>query len=188
MEATSRPNLPKGVISLGVVSLLNDAASEAIYPFLPAFIATLGGGPETLGVIEGAAEAVASSLKLGSGFIADRTRRLKGLAALGYGLANLVRPLLAIARAPMHVLAIRTTDRIGKGLRTPPRDALLAAQVGPELRGRAFGFHRAMDHTGAFIGPALAFLLVRGGLPLRHLFAWSAVPGALAVLVLLLQV
>jgi MFS family permease len=184
----NRPRLPSTVVALGVVSLLNDAASEAIYPLLPAFLASLGGGPALLGVIEGVADATASLVKLASGWLADRAGRSKSLTVAGYVLANLVRPLTALAQLWWHLLAIRFCDRVGKGIRSPPRDALLAAAAPLALRGRAFGFHRAMDHTGALVGAGAAWLLLAAHLPLRQLFAWTALPGGLAVAVLIASV
>ena len=179
-----KANLPETVVALGVVSLLNDAASEMIYPLLPAFIATLGGGPEALGIIEGVADATAALLKLVSGVIADRAGKLKLLALGGYTVANILRPLISLATSWWHVLAVRWGDRIGKGIRTTPRDALLAAATPAEQRGRAFGFHRSMDHAGAFIGSGVAALLLWRDVPMAHIFAWTAIPGALAVLLL----
>jgi MFS family permease len=179
-----KAKLPETVVALGVVSLLNDAASEMIYPLLPAFIATLGGGPEALGIIEGVADATAALLKMISGVIADRAGRLKALALGGYTLANALRPLIALATSWWHVLAVRWGDRIGKGIRTTPRDALLASATPKEQLGRAFGFHRAMDNAGAFIGSGIAALLLWQNVPMARIFAWTAIPGGLAVLLL----
>jgi MFS family permease len=179
-----KPRLPETVVALGVVSLLNDAASEMIYPLLPAFIATLGGGPEALGIIEGVADATAALLKMISGVIADRAGRLKALVLGGYALANGLRPLIALATSWWHVLAVRWGDRIGKGVRTTPRDALLASATSKDQLGRAFGFHRAMDNAGAFIGSGIAALLVWQSVPMARIFAWTAIPGGLAVLLL----
>jgi MFS family permease len=185
-ESPKKPKakLPETVVALGVVSLLNDAASEMIYPLLPAFIATLGGGPEALGIIEGVADATASLLKLVSGVIADRAGKLKALALGGYAIANVLRPLISLATSWWHVLVVRWGDRIGKGIRTTPRDALLAAATPTEQRGRAFGFHRAMDNAGAFVGSGIAALLLWREVPMARIFAWTAIPGALAVLLL----
>ncbi|MBI2892629.1 MAG: MFS transporter [Deltaproteobacteria bacterium] len=160
-----------------------------IYPLLPAYIATvLGAGPAFLGAIEGAAEATASLLKLVSGIWADRLAHRKPLVVLGYALSAIARPLVAIATSPWHVLAVRITDRVGKGLRTSPRDAVVADVTTPQTRGRAFGFHRAMDHTGAVIGPLVAIALLHvlgpGERSLRIVFACAAVPGVLAMLAL----
>lgn len=182
--------LPSTVVALGAVSFFTDLASEMIYPLLPVFLAgTLGAGAVGLGVVEGAAESVSSLLRLASGWWSDRLRRRKPLVLAGYALASAVRPLIGFATAAGHVLAIRVTDRVGKGLRSPPRDALITDAVRPAVRGRAFGFHRAADHAGALLGPLVAFALLRWGeLDLRQLFFWTAVPGALAVATLVLFV
>lgn len=173
------------VLWLSIVSLLNDAASEIIYPLLPFFlIGTLGAGPAFLGLVEGIAESVSSFLKLGSGWVSDRLGRRKPMVLWGYGVATVVRPLIALVTAPWQVLAIRFADRVGKGLRSAPRDALLAGSVASHQRATAFGFHRAADHAGAVIGPLLAsgLLLLFAG-QLRPVFALAAIPGIVAVLV-----
>jgi len=181
------PRLPRTVILLGVASLLGDVGSEMIFPLLPVFLTdVLHASPTFLGLVEGAADAVASLLKLASGYIADRVRRRKGLVASGYMLASAARPLVALATAPWHVLAVRITDRVGKGIRTSPRDALLAESVDQEHSGRAFGFHRAMDHTGAMLGPLVATAMIAVGAPLRTVFAAAAIPGVLSVVAVLL--
>ncbi len=175
--------LPPTVLALGLVSFLTDLSSEMIYPLLPVFLtATLGAGAVALGAVEGAAESTAALLKLASGWWSDRARRRKPLVVAGYTLASAVRPLVALASSVPQVLAVRVADRVGKGLRSSPRDALIAEAVDPQVRGRAFGFHRAADHTGALAGPLIAFALLRGaGLGLRTVFLLAAVPGALAV-------
>jgi len=173
------------VRSLGLVSLLTDVSSEMIYPLLPAFLTgPLRAGPAFLGVVEGLAETVAAFVKLESGRLSDRLRRRKPLIVAGYSLSSLVRPLVALAASPAHVLIVRVLDRVGKGMRGAPRDALVAEVTAATERGRAFGFQRAMDHAGAALGPVLAsgLLLVTG--ELRVVFALAAVPGALAVLAL----
>ena len=153
--------LPKSVIVIGLISLLNDASSEIIYPLLPLFLTlTLGASPKIIGLIEGTAESISSLLKLFAGYFSDRRGRRKGLVVGGYALANFIRPLLGFATNWLQVLAIRLTDRVGKGIRTAPRDAMIADTVAVKERGLAFGFHRAMDHTGAVIGPLIGFLLV----------------------------
>ncbi len=179
--------LHRNVIALGLVSLLTDFSSEMIYPLLPVFLtAVLGAGPAALGIIEGVAETTASLLKLFSGVWSDRLGRKKPLVVAGYALSTVARPLVGIATAWGHVLAIRFADRIGKGVRTSPRDALVAASVAPEDRGRAFGLQRAMDHLGAVIGPVVAFALIAGvGLSYRPVFLVSIVPGLAAVAALL---
>jgi MFS family permease len=183
-------SLPRTVVMLGLVSLLTDASSEMIYPLLPLFLATtLGAGPTFIGLIEGVAESTASVLKLASGWWSDRLGRRKAIVVAGYTLSACARPLVALAGAGWHVLAVRFTDRVGKGLRSAPRDALLAASTPPGAWGKAFGFHRAMDHTGAIIGPLLAAGLLAWGLTdLRVLFALAAIPGFLAVAVLIFAV
>ena len=181
--------LPRTVRSLGLVSLLTDASSEMIYPLLPAFLTgTLRAGPAFLGVVEGLAETVAAALKIVSGRVSDRLPRRKPLVVAGYALSSLVRPAVALATAPVHVLAVRLLDRAGKGVRSAPRDALLAAVVPREDRGRAFGFQRAMDHAGAMVGPLLASAAMLVTSDLRVVFALAAVPAVLAVLALVLGV
>lgn len=153
--------LPRNVFAISLVSLLNDASSEIIYPLLPVFLSlTLGASPAIVGMIEGAAESVSSLLKLFSGYFSDRRGKRKGFVVLGYSLASFARPLLAFATSWYQVLAIRLTDRVGKGIRSAPRDAMIADTVAVEERGLAFGFHRAMDHTGAVLGPILGYLLL----------------------------
>ncbi|MFZ5862617.1 MAG: MFS transporter [Nitrospirota bacterium] len=183
-------SLPRTVVMLGVVSLLTDASSEMIYPLLPLFLATtLGAGAAFIGLIEGVAESTASLLKFASGWWSDRLGKRKALVVAGYTVSACARPLVALAGAGWHVLAIRFTDRVGKGLRSAPRDALLAASTPPGSWGNAFGFHRAMDHTGAIIGPLIAMALLAWGLTdLRVLFALAAIPGLLAVAVLVFAV
>jgi MFS family permease len=154
-------NLPRNVFALSLVSLLNDTSSEIIYPLLPTFLAlTLGASPFAIGAIEGAAESTASLLKLFSGYLSDKFGRRKLPVFLGYALASIVRPLLAFVTTWTQVLGVRLVDRVGKGIRGAPRDALLAAEVAPENRGFAFGFNRAADHLGAVIGPVVAFILL----------------------------
>jgi MFS family permease len=185
--------LPRNVLAISLVSLLNDASSEIIYPFLPLFLAlTLGASPFAIGVIEGGAESVSALLKLFSGYLSDRRGRRKGLVVFGYGLASVMRPLLAFASSWPHVLFIRLADRVGKGLRSAPRDAMIADAAAPAERGIAFGFHRSMDHAGAVIGPLLGFVIlsfIASGRPAptaddyATLFLWASVPAAAAVLV-----
>ncbi|HST63536.1 MAG TPA: MFS transporter [Longimicrobium sp.] len=173
------------VLWLSVASFLNDASSEMIYPLLPLFLTgTLGASTAFLGLIEGAAESASSLLKLASGWVADRTGRRKPLTVLGYSIAALARPLIAVAAVAWQVLAIRLADRVGKGLRTAPRDALLAESIPPEHRGAAFGLHRAADHSGAVAGPLLAsaLLLALDG-DLRTVFGLAIIPGLLTVIV-----
>lgn len=153
--------LPRNVFAIGLVSLLNDASSEIIYPLLPIFLASsLGASARAIGTIEGLAESLSSLLKLFAGYLSDRLAKRKLLVVAGYSVASIARPLLAFAQTWTQVLAIRLTDRIGKGIRTAPRDAMIADTVRVEQRGIAFGFHRAMDHAGAVIGPLVGYLLV----------------------------
>ncbi len=179
-------NLPSTVWLLGAISLLNDAASELVYPLIPLYLATvLAAGPAVLGIIEGAAEAASSLLKLASGVLYDRSGRAKPFVVAGYSLAAIARPLIALVAAWPLLLALRVGDRIGKGLRASPRDALLARAVDDGQRGLAFGVHRAMDNAGAVIGPLAAAGLLALNLPIRDILLWTAVPGALCVLLAL---
>lgn len=179
-------SLPRNVKVLGAASLLNDIASEMIFPLLPGFLLTvLGGNRFYLGVIEGAADSVASLLKLWSGGRSDQSGRRKGFVLFGYSLAAITRPLIGLVVAPWQLFLIRFGDRIGKGIRTSPRDALIADSTDESMRGRAFGFHRAMDHLGAAIGPLLAagFLWLWPS-EIRTLFLLTIVPGLLVVVML----
>ncbi len=153
--------LSGNVFALSFVSLLNDTSSDIIYPLLPAFLAlTLGASPFAIGLIEGFAESVAAFLKLFSGYLSDKFERRKLPVFVGYALASIVRPLLAFVGSWQQVLLVRVTDRVGKGIRGAPRDAIIAASVPEEKRGLAFGFNRAADHLGAIIGPVVAFFLL----------------------------
>jgi MFS family permease len=179
--------LPKPVRLLGWVSLLTDAATEAVYPLLPVFITqVLGGPPVALGIVEGAADATSSVLKVVSGRWSDRLGTRKPIVVVGYTLSSLVRPFIAISASWSHVFAIRVVDRIGKGLRSSPRDAMLASLAPPGERGRVFGYHWAMDHAGAAIGPLLATIFLYFSPDnYRLLFALTIIPGTLAVITLL---
>ena len=185
--APARHRLGRNVIALGAVSFFTDVSSEMIYPLLPVFLtATLGASAGMLGVIEGAAETTASLLKLASGWWSDRVRRRKPLVVFGYTLAAVARPLIAMAQSATQVLGIRLADRVGKGIRNSPRDALIAESVHPAIRGRAYGFHRAADHAGAVLGPLIAFVLIQWfAFDVRSVFWLAAVPGALAVITVL---
>ena len=175
-------NLPRTVWLIGLISLVNDSASEMLYPLIPLYLASvLMAGPRVLGVIEGIAEATASLLKLFSGVIVDRPRHAKPWIVFGYGLAGLGRPLIAFVSSWPWLLVIRFADRVGKGLRTSPRDALLAASVPSERRGLAFGLHRAMDNAGAVVGPLVAAVLLAAHVSLRDIFLWSVLPAALCL-------
>jgi MFS family permease len=174
--------LPRAVKALGVVSLLTDASSEMIYPLLPAFvIGALRAGPAFLGAVEGLAETTAALVKLAAGRLADRLPRRKPLVVAGYLLSSLARPLVALATLPAHVLGIRLLDRVGKGVRGAPRDALLADVTPDDEWGRAYGFHRALDHAGAVVGPLLASAVLLFTPDLRMVFALAALPAALAM-------
>lgn len=176
------------VILLGLVSLLNDSASEMIYPLLPVFLTTtLGATPLIVGIIEGSADALASILKYFAGSLSDRTPRRKPLIVVGYALAALSRGWIAVASRWPSVLAARLLDRTGKGIRSAPRDALIADVTPEESRGKAFGFHRALDHTGAVVGPLMALILLDAlHMPLRRIFLIAVIPGAIAVVLLII--
>ncbi|HET9013244.1 MAG TPA: MFS transporter, partial [Gemmatimonadaceae bacterium] len=149
----------------------------------------LGANASFIGAIEGAAESTAALLKLASGWWSDRVRKRKPLVVIGYGIASLMRPLVAIAQTASQVLAIRVADRVGKGIRNAPRDALIAESVDPSIRGKAFGFHRAADHAGGVLGPLIAFtVLTYHWAPIRKVFLLAAIPGALSFLVLVMFV
>lgn len=178
------------MLILGLVSLFTDISSEMIYPLLPLFLTSvLGGGPAFLGMIEGVAESTASLLKLVSGIVSDRLPGRKKLVLAGYTISSVARPLTALALTPVTVLYIRCADRIGKGIRTSPRDALIADSADPAIRGKAFGFHRSMDHAGAILGPLIATLLLTWfTTDLRTIFWLSAIPGGAAVILIVLKV
>jgi MFS family permease len=178
--------LPRSVKLLGLTSLFTDAATEAIYPLLPVFLTrVLGANPAALGLIEGSADATSSVLKIVAGRWSDRTGHRKPFVLAGYTIAGLVRPLIALATVWQHVFIVRLADRVGKGLRGAPRDAMLGALAPHGERGRVFGFHRAMDHAGAVVGPLVAtvFLWFMPG-AYRTLFALALVPGLLAIVML----
>jgi MFS family permease len=185
-EKKSLLKLPKNVRNLGWVSFFNDVSSEMIYPLLPLFLTqTLGAGVVFIGLIEGVAESVSSFLKLFSGWVSDRFQKKKGLILFGYALASVTRPFIGLATSSFHVLFLRFFDRIGKGVRTSPRDAFLSQSVGETERGKAFGFQRAMDHAGAMIGPLIASLLIATVTEsLRVVFLLSFVPAIFCILVL----
>src|SRR5213592_2890339 len=184
-EAAPAARLPRPVKLFGAVSLLNDFASEMIYPLLPAFVTgVLGAGPQALGALDGAAEFAAAFVKLGAGRLADRVPLRGPMIVLGYFIAVVVRPVIAITGAAWQVIGLRVVDRLGKGLRTPSRDALIADVTPAELRGRAFGLQRGMDHAGAVLGPILAWWLLApggGSANVRAVIAWSIVPGVLVL-------
>lgn len=189
-EKPRPPRTPLNVRMMGVVSLLTDASSEMVYPVLPLFLVNVLGAPvSAIGLIESLAEAAASFMKLASGWLSDHVGRRKPLIALGYTLSNLVKPVLALTQTWPAVLGLRVTDRLGKGIRTAPRDALIAESCSEESRGRSFGVHRALDTLGAAIGPFVAWaVLSLHSDGYRTVFIISAVPGVLAILVALLAV
>jgi MFS family permease len=173
------------VKGLSLVSLFNDFASEMVYPLLPAFVTgTLGGGAALLGILDGAADLTSAVLKVVSGRLADRPRWRRPLILVGYLTAVLVRPLISVANAAWQVVGFRIIDRVGKGIRTPPRDALIAGVTPLELRGRAFGFHRGADHLGAVIGSLAAWYFLTRGADVRRVIEWSVAPGLVAFVVL----
>jgi MFS family permease len=178
------------VLILGLVSLCTDISSEMIYPLLPLFLTSvLHAGPAFLGTIEGVAESTASLLKLFSGIASDRLPGRKKLVLAGYTISSFARPLTALALTPLAVLGVRFADRVGKGIRTSPRDALIADSVDPTVRGKAFGFHRSMDHAGAIIGPLIATVLLAWfAADLRTVFWLAAIPGGVAVFLIILKV
>ncbi len=181
----SSRRLGRNVHVLSAVAFLNDVSTEMIYPLLPVFLTTvLGASAGFIGAIEGAAESTAALLKLASGWWSDRMQRRKPLVVAGYALASVMRPLVAIAQSATQVLLIRVSDRVGKGIRNSPRDALIADSVDPSVRGRAFGFLGAADSAGALLGPLIAFALLSWlDFSLRTVFWLAAIPGAITVIV-----
>ena len=187
----TRHKLPATVIAIGLVSFLNDLASEMVTPFIPILIATvLGAGPVILGLVEGVADAAASFIKLWAGRYSDGKRgRRKKLMVWGYGLSNLARPLLGLVSSWGALLLLRSLDRAGKGLRSAPRDALLGDSAHPSIHGFAFGFHRAMDNAGALGGTLLAIAALSWlHWKVEEVILWSVVPGVLVLLVLIFGV
>lgn len=186
MKKNSILGLSKNVRNLGWVSLFNDISSEMIYPLLPLFLTqVLGAGVIFVGLIEGIAESVSSFLKLFSGWVSDRFQKRKRLIFFGYALASVTRPFIGLATSAFHVLFLRFFDRIGKGVRSSPRDALLSQSCNENERGKAFGFQRAMDHAGAMIGPLIAtFLMIAFTQDLRTIFILSFVPACLCLWIL----
>jgi MFS family permease len=182
--------LDRNIFSLGWVSLFTDVSSEMIYPLLPVFLTVvLGVGTTFLGLVEGVAEATASLLKLFSGWLSDRLGKRKLLVLIGYTLSSLTRPFVAAATVGWHVLLIRFLDRVGKGIRTSPRDALIADSTLDQEHGKAFGFQRAMDHVGAVIGPLIAFFLLTFITQEYRTIFWLAfIPGIFALIILVQKV
>lgn len=187
--------IARNVIMLGFVSLFTDVSSEMIYPLVPIFVTLLGSNAIILGVIEGVAETTAAMLKLVSGIISDKIGKRKLLVVIGYGISTFTRPLTGAVTAAWQIVFVRMIDRVGKGIRTAPRDALIASSTDETIRGKAYGFHRAMDHTGAIIGPFLAvlaliililvFQLQDTEQVLRWIFLLAIIPGLLALLTLI---
>ena len=186
--APSRPAVapvPRPVKGLAAVSFFNDLASEMVYPLLPAFVTTvLGGGAATLGALDGASDLTASVLRWFSGRLADRRGWRRPLILAGYLTAILVRPVISMASTAWQVVGFRIIDRLGKGLRSPARDALISELTPAEARGRAYGFHRAADHAGAVLGSLVAWALLQGQVDVRQVIEWSVLPGLVAFVVL----
>ena len=186
MKVKSFFGLSKNVRNLGWVSFFNDVSSEMIYPLLPVFLTqVLGAGVVFVGIIEGIAESLSSFLKLFSGWFSDRFQRRKGIILFGYSLASVTRPFIGLATSAFHVLLLRSVDRVGKGVRSSPRDALLSQSCPAEERGMAFGFQRAMDHAGAMFGPLIASLLMATATDnLRTVFLLAFVPALFSLWIL----
>ena len=175
-------SLPKTVWLIGFISLINDSASEMVYPLLPLYLSTiLLAGPKALGLIEGITEATSSLLRLVSGVVFDRTKKAKPWLIFGYGIAGISRPLIAIISSWPALFLIRFADRVGKGLRSSPRDALLANSTNKKNYGLVFGFHRAMDNAGAIIGPLIAAMFIALGFSLKNIFLIAIIPAILAI-------
>ena len=179
---SDRRPLPRQVKLFGAVSLLNDFASEMVYPLLPAFITgVLGGGAAAIGALDGAADAAAAAVKLGAGKLSDHPRRRGPLIVIGYLIAVVIRPVIAVTAAAWQVIGLRVVDRLGKGMRGPPRDALIADVTPREQHGRAFGLQRGLDHVGAILGPLVAWGLLSAGAEVRTVILASIVPGVLVL-------
>jgi len=178
--------MPRTVWLIGLISFVNDSASEMLYPILPLYLTTvLMAGPRAWGLIEGIADAASSLLRLVSGVFVDKLSRIKPWLLVGYGLAGLSRPLTILASSWTTVVGIRLADRIGKGLRSSPRDALLAASVNPSQHGLAFGLHRAMDNGGAVLGPILAFFLLQAQVSFENIFLLAVIPATICIVLIL---
>lgn len=185
-EPAEKPRIPRPVWFLGWTSLFTDAATEMIYPLLPIYLSrVLGASVVSLGIIEGVAEGVNSLLKVISGYWSDRVSHRRPIVIGGYALSSIARPFIAVTTSWPQVLVIRALDRVGKGIRGAPRDVLLARFATPTTRGRIYGFHRAMDHAGAIVGPLVAtVILFFAPDQYRLLFALTVIPGAIAVALL----
>jgi MFS family permease len=186
--------ISSNVLVLGFVSLMTDASSEMIYAILPLFLISIGASGLLIGIIEGAAETTASLLKVVSGWYSDRYRKRKVFILGGYGMSSFVKPALIFATHPLHVLAIRITERLGKGIRSAPRDALIADSTDASVRGKAYGFHKAMDSTGAVIGPIAVLIILALAASMdeleryRLIFAIATIPAFIAILIIVLFV
>lgn len=179
-------SIPRTVWLVGLISFVNDSASEMLYPLVPLYLTSvLMAGPKAMGIIEGVADATSSIVKLVSGILVDKTKRIKPWLLFGYGTAGISRPLVAFTSSWGGVLFIRFADRLGKGLRSSPRDALLADSVTTTQRGMAFGLHRAMDNAGAVAGPILAYLLLSSGVSIRNIFLLAIIPATICIILVL---
>jgi MFS family permease len=185
-EPAEKSLIPRPVWFLGWTSLFTDAATEMIYPLLPVYLSrVLGASAVSLGIIEGVAEGVNSLLKIISGYWSDRVRHRRPIVIGGYAVSSIARPFIAVTTSWPQVLVIRALDRVGKGIRSAPRDVLLARFATPTTRGRIYGFHRAMDHSGAIVGPLVAtVVLFFAPDQYRLLFGLTVIPGAIAVALL----
>ena len=186
----SEVNSRRNIFALGFVSFFTDMSSEMVFSLLPTFILGLPGSSlAVLGFIEGTAEALSYALRALSGVFSDRLRKRKIFVIVGYGLSNTIKPFFAIAKTPLDVLVIRISDRVGKAIRTSPRDALLSESVAKKRRGAAFGLHRTLDQSGAIIGPIVASTaLLALGLTVGDIFWLSLVPGSIALFIILFAV
>ncbi|TRO46233.1 MFS transporter [Candidatus Bathyarchaeota archaeon] len=180
----------RNIFALGAVSFFTDMSSEMVFSLLPTFLLSLPGGSiAILGFIEGTSEALSYVLRAVSGIFSDKFRKRKLLVLAGYGISNAVKPFFAVAKVPLDVFVVRVTDRLGKAIRTPPRDALLSESVSEKRRGAAFGLHRALDQSGAIVGPVLAStVLLVLGLTIKDVFWLSLIPGAIAIVIILFVV
>src|SRR5512136_2588585 len=181
------------VLVLGIVSLLTDMSSEMIYPIMPLFLSAIGATGLVIGLIEGASETTASLLKVVSGWYSDKVDKRKPFIIGGYGLSSLVKPLFIWAQTPAQVLGIRISERVGKGIRSAPRDALIADSTSTEVRGKAYGFHKAMDSTGAVLGPIITLIIILLVITtemktFRLIFTVAVIPALAGVAVILLLV
>ena len=184
---TKDTNTLRNVYALGVVSFFTDMSTEMVFSLLPAFLLGLPGSSRAiLGLIEGSAEALSYVLRAISGIFSDRFWKRKQFVLIGYALSNFVKPFFAIAKTPLDVLVIRISDRVGKGIRTSPRDALLCESVSKKQRGTAFGLHRTLDQTGAIVGPLIASaVMILLSFTIRQVFWLSLIPGSIALLIIL---